>query len=116
MRFTYDPFANQTLSGFPQSIYICALVYGFFALFRALVIQRHTGSWRRLLTRLGALGVSAALGGAAGAVVLLPLSQLGSVSDRAARRDDHVARRHEAAWLVDPIAERSRAADDLFPR
>ena len=30
-------FAEQVLSGFPQSAYICALVYGSFALFRAIV-------------------------------------------------------------------------------
>ena len=29
-------FANQVLAGFPQSAYICGLVYGSFALFRAL--------------------------------------------------------------------------------
>jgi len=76
-------FAEQVLSGFPQSAYICALVYGSFALFRALNDRHRIGSLRRWLAVLGGLGVAAALGAAAGAVVLLPLSELGSVSDRA---------------------------------
>jgi hypothetical protein len=74
-------FAEQALSAFPQSVYICGLVYGSFALFRAIT-DRHQ-PWSSRLTSLGGLGVAAALGAAAGAVVLLPLSELGSVSDRA---------------------------------
>jgi hypothetical protein len=74
-------FAQQVLSGFPQSAYICALVYGSFALFRALTDRRDSMPVR--LTLLGGLGVAAVLGAAAGAVVLLPLSELGRVSDRA---------------------------------
>jgi hypothetical protein len=74
-------FAEQMLCAFPQSAYICALVYGSFALFRAMT-DRHGPLPRRLLW-LGGLGVAAALGSAAGAVVLLPLSELGRVSDRA---------------------------------
>ncbi len=74
-------FAEQVLSGFPQSAYICALVYGSFALFRAMT-DRH-GPWPLRLALLAGLGVAAALGSAAGAVVLLPLSALGNVSDRA---------------------------------
>jgi hypothetical protein len=74
-------FAEQVLSAFPQSVYICALVYGSFALFRAIT-DRHEPLPLRLAL-LGGLGVAAALGSAAGALVLLPLSELGSVSDRA---------------------------------
>src|SRR5258708_25892820 len=76
-------FAEQVLSGFPQSAYICALVYGSFALFRAVADRQRLGSLRVWVALLGGLGVAAALGAAAGAVVLLPLSQLGGVSDRA---------------------------------
>jgi hypothetical protein len=76
-------FAEQALSGFPQSAYICGLVYGSFALFRTIADRREPGSLLPRLTRLGGLGVTAVLGAAAAAVVLLPLSQLGSVSDRA---------------------------------
>jgi hypothetical protein len=77
-------FAQQVLSGFPQSAYICALVYGAFALFRALQGRSDYASGRTWLLRLGGLGAAVALGAAAGAVVLLPMSALGSISDRAA--------------------------------
>ena len=76
-------FAQQVLSGFPQSAYICALVYGSFALFRVAADRARLGRWPAWLALLGGLGVATALGAAAGAVVLLPLSELGSVSDRA---------------------------------
>ena len=77
-------FAQQVLSGFPQSAYICALAYGAFALFRALQGKAHYGSARAWMVLLGGLGVAVVLGAAAGAVVLLPMSALGSISDRAA--------------------------------
>jgi hypothetical protein len=76
-------FAQQVLSGFPQSSYICALVYGSFALFRALVDRRRFRSLPAWLPVLSGVGVATALGAAAGAVVLLPLFELGKVSDRA---------------------------------
>jgi hypothetical protein len=76
-------FAEQVLSGFPQSAYICALVYGSFALFRVATDRRRLGTWRVWVALLAGLGVATALGAASGAVVLLPLSKLGSVSDRA---------------------------------
>jgi hypothetical protein len=76
-------FAEQVLCGFPQSAYICALVYGSFALFCVIANRRRLGPLPAALTWLGGLGVAAVLGAAAGAVVLLPLSQLGSVTDRA---------------------------------
>ena len=67
------------LSGFPQSAYICALTYGAFALFRAVTSRGES----RLLFRLGGLGLASVLGAASGAVLMLPLSALGSISDRA---------------------------------
>jgi hypothetical protein len=75
-------FAEQSLCGFPQSAYICALVYGAFALFRAIENRRQRGPLPVWLGSLAGLGVAIALGAAAGAVVLLPLSSLGNVSDR----------------------------------
>ena len=75
-------FAEQVLSGFPQSAYICALFYGAFALFRAIGARKQVGPFRAWLGLVAALGLATALGAAAGAVVLLPLSELGSVSDR----------------------------------
>jgi len=75
-------FAQQALSGFPQSAYICGLVYASFALFRAISEKRPTGSLRSTLALLAGVGVAAALAAAAAAIVLLPLSALGSISDR----------------------------------
>ena len=75
-------FAEQALSGFPQSAYICAIVYGSFALFRLIADRRRLGPLPVWLKLAAGLGLAIALGGAAGAIVLLPLSKLGSVSDR----------------------------------
>lgn len=76
-------FAQQALAGFPQSAYICALVYGCFSLYRGVQQRRAAPHDRRWQTALMMLAASVALGAAAGAVVMLPLSQLGAVSDRA---------------------------------
>jgi hypothetical protein len=77
-------FAEQVLCAFPQSAYICALTYGAFALFRAWSARREFGAPRIAILALGGLAVAVALGAAAGAIVLLPLSALGGISDRAA--------------------------------
>jgi hypothetical protein len=76
-------FAQQVLSGFPQSAYICALVYGSFALFRTIGGRTAGEALTARIGRLAGIGVATVLGAAAGAVVLLPLSALGTVSDRA---------------------------------
>lgn len=78
-------FAQQALSGFPQSAYICALVYGAFTLFRAAATYRRFVT--RAVTPLALLAAAVVIGAAAGAVVLLPLSALAEVSDRAAVAD-----------------------------
>jgi hypothetical protein len=75
-------YANQVLAGFPQSAYICGLAYGSFAVFRIALDRRRLGNVRSCATLFGAIVVTLALGAIAGAVVLLPLSELGSVSDR----------------------------------
>ena len=76
-------FAQQTLAGFPQSAYICALVYGAFALHRARVGRQAFGGGRAWMLLLGGLGGAVVLGGLAAAIVLLPMSALGRISDRA---------------------------------
>jgi hypothetical protein len=73
-------FANQALSGFPQSAYVCGLVYASLALFRG--VSRTSGRWTFQWPALIRAAVAMALGGAAGALVLLPLSSLGAISDR----------------------------------
>lgn len=75
-------FAEQVLCAFPQSAYICALTYGSFALFRAWSARRAHGAPRIAISDLAGLGAAIALGAAAGAVVMLPLSALGGISDR----------------------------------
>jgi len=75
-------FGEQALSGFPQSAYISALVYIAWASTLLLGGRGRTGGWPAALKlglgTCGALGLGAALG----AVALLPLAELGSLSDR----------------------------------
>ena len=84
-------FATQWLGAFPQSAYYCALVYGAFTLFRAAQLRRGAGT-RSTLGWLAATGVVTGLGAAASAVVLLPLSKLGAISDRATTTWDWATR------------------------
>ena len=80
-------FAEQVLAGFPQSAYICALVYGAFALFRVVEYRRRVGSIGVRLRLLGGLAIAMLLGAGAGAIVLLPLADLTNVTDRVAPLD-----------------------------
>lgn len=75
--------AEQSLSAFPQSFYICGLVYGSFVLFYAILNRRALGSMATWFGVLGGIAAVTALGAAAGAVALLPLAKVGAVSDRA---------------------------------
>src|SRR5262245_4791929 len=75
--------AVQALSAFPQSLYVCLIVYGVFAVFRAITLSRKTGHALTALSALAVLGFGTVLGVAAGAVVLVPLARLGAISDRA---------------------------------
>src|SRR5260221_561019 len=76
-------FAEQVLCGFPQSTYICALVYGAFALFRAVEHRRAMETPRAWFAWLAVATIAIGLGAAAGAIVMLPLAKLGGISDRA---------------------------------
>jgi hypothetical protein len=84
-------FANQVLAGFPQAAYICALLYGSFALFRAFSGRPWRGAIKQWLPLVAGIAGVLALGAASGAVVLLPLAELGSLSDRAGSLDYHWA-------------------------
>lgn len=75
--------AEQVLSGFPQSAYYCLLVYGAFTLFRIGAAVRRERGIRSVLPTAAAVALATVVGSAAGAVVLLPLWELGKVSDRA---------------------------------
>ena len=76
-------FGEQTLCGFPQSAYICALVYGAFALLRAVEHRHAMDTPRAWMKWLAVAAVAIGLGAAVGAIVMLPLAKLGAVSDRA---------------------------------
>jgi Bacterial membrane protein YfhO len=75
-------FAEQVLSGFPQSAYIAALTYGVFALYRAIAVRAQSPG-AAIYAPMSALAGAIVLGAAAGAVVMMPLSALGGISDRA---------------------------------
>jgi hypothetical protein len=74
-------FGNQVLSGFPQTAYICALVYAAFALFKLGRIWWLTRAVPPVWLVVGFTAASL-LGATAGTIVLLPLSALGALSDR----------------------------------
>jgi hypothetical protein len=80
-------FANQALAGFPQSVYICGLVYGSFALFRAMSERRRLGPFKAWVPWLAGIAGALILGGAAGAVVLLPLQEVANLSEQAGSLD-----------------------------
>lgn len=80
-------FANQVLAGFPQAAYICGLVYGSFALFRAISERQQLGPIATWVPRLAGIALALILGSVSGAVVLLPLQELASTSDRAGSLD-----------------------------
>ena len=76
---------EQALSGFPQSLYICGLAYGVFALSRVLHTAAVPGESiaNRLVAPLAWAALSVLTGLCMGAATLWPLAELGSVSDRA---------------------------------
>ena len=76
-------YAEQVLCGFPQSAYISGLVYGCFALFRLAWSTRRGLTWPQALKLLLGVAAAAIVGAAIGGIVLLPLSAMGAVSDRA---------------------------------
>ncbi len=79
-------FGMQILAGFPQTVYICALFYGLLVCWRMvwLVWGRSFKEGVRSASTLamGALG-AVVLGTLMGMILLLPLWELGTVSDRA---------------------------------
>ena len=75
-------FAEQVLAGFPQSAYICGLVYGPFAVFRALSNHQRIGRYSQSPFLLVGVAAAITLGAAGGAVVLLPLSASAALSLR----------------------------------
>lgn len=79
-------FGMQTLAGFPQTVYICALFYGLLILWRMcehpLILSFKAFLWTASSLAMGVLAAML-LGTLMGMIMLLPLWELGSVSDRA---------------------------------
>jgi hypothetical protein len=80
-------FASQVLGAMPQAAYICGLVYGSFALFRAVSERRRLGPVGTWMPWLAGIAVALIFGSAAGAVVLLPLHELAGVSHQSGPLD-----------------------------
>lgn len=79
-------FGLQIQAGFPQTVYICGLFYGLLILWRLLSLVRRF-SFKALRAPLSTLilgiGASVLLGTLMGMISLLPLWELGTLSDRA---------------------------------
>jgi hypothetical protein len=75
-------YAEQVLSGFPQSAYICGLVYATWALVLLLRLRGSVGPVPLRLVLASAFALAVALAVSSGSAVLLPLTELGSISDR----------------------------------
>jgi hypothetical protein len=79
-------FGMQVLAGFPQTAYICGLFYGLLILWRLLnLIRIHPFKTllTTLLTFVVGLGIATLLGTLMGMCSLLPIWELGTLSDRA---------------------------------
>jgi hypothetical protein len=79
-------FGMQALAGFPQTTYICGLFYGVLILWRLigiLHIRPLKALYATLTTLVLILGIATLLGALMGMTSLLPLWELGTLSDRA---------------------------------
>ncbi len=74
--------AEQSVAGFPQSLYICGLAYATWSGWLLLRWWRSGRERGASVLLAGALVVAVSLGALAGAVTLLPLAELGALSDR----------------------------------
>jgi hypothetical protein len=75
-------YAEQVASGFPQSAYICGLVYAGWSAWLLLGLKGRVGHIALRLVLGASLALAAALAAMSGSTGLLPLSELGSLSDR----------------------------------
>ena len=77
--------AEQALSGFPQSTYYSALVYGIWAAVQLFWLRGRLRRVPRALVLASAAGLVGVLAVMVGAVALLPLAELGKVAVRVSR-------------------------------
>jgi hypothetical protein len=79
-------FGMQVLAGFPQTAYICGLFYGLLILWRLLaliLVHPFRTLLTTLLTFVVGLAIATLLGALMGMCSLLPIWELGTLSDRA---------------------------------
>lgn len=75
-------FAEQVVCGFPQSAYICGLVYALWSAMLLLKLRGRIGKVPLPLALASALVLAIGAGAMCGAPMLLPLAELGKFSDR----------------------------------
>jgi hypothetical protein len=78
-------FSLQALAGFPQSVYICALVYASYGVVRAMALRGVKLKFRRVPLSGALLGLALCagiLGGLVAAVYVLPMWELTKISER----------------------------------
>lgn len=91
-------FAEQTLSGFPQSAYISGLVYAIWALVLLVRLRGRIGVVPLRAVAASALVLAVLLAVSSGAVALLPLAELGSTSDRSGNQSWQFASMLPYSW------------------
>lgn len=91
-------YAEQVLGGFPQSAYICGLVYATWSLALLLGLRAMDSPWWLRLRLAGALGLAVTLAVSTGAVMLLPLNELGELSDRSGTQSWQFASMLPYSW------------------
>ncbi len=91
-------FAEQILSGFPQSAYISGLVYAVWALVLLVRLRGRIGVMPLRAVFASALALAVVLAVMSGAVTLLPLAELGSTSDRSGTQSWQFASMLPYSW------------------
>ena len=91
-------FAEQIMAGFPQSVYISGLVYGAWALLLLPSVRGRVGRLPLGLVLGSTLVLAVALAAMCGAPMLLPLSELGTWSDRRGQLSWEFASMAPYAW------------------
>ena len=74
--------AEQVVCGFPQSVYISGLIYGVWALVLLIGMRERVGRVPLMFVLGSSLALMVVLAALCGAPMLLPLAELGKLSDR----------------------------------
>jgi hypothetical protein len=91
-------YAEQVLSGFPQSAYISGLVYAVWAFVLLVRVRGRVGTLPLRVVLAFALALAVLLAVSSGAVALLPLVELGSTSDRSGNQSWQFASMLPYSW------------------